>query len=200
MPAPIPLPVRKAIFQRWRKGETVGTLAEELSLSARTVRNLVRRFADRGAQGTEPDYGRCATRNLQSSDAVLKKSLEMRQRHPSWGAGYIRIHVKEELGVCPSERTLQRWFQQAALTPAPPGRRPSGNASRARRPHEVWQMDAAERITLGSGQKVSWLRVVDECSGAVLDTRVFPPGVLESGRAGQRPRCVAPDIFQVGKA
>ena len=71
---------------------------------------------------------------------------------------------------------MQRWFHQAGLGPAPKGRRPALNPPRARQPHDVWQVDAKERILLQSGQRVSWLRIVDECSGAVLWTVVCPPG------------------------
>jgi len=56
------------------------------------------------------------------------------------------------------------------------GRRPAIATLRAARPHQVWQIDAAEQVGLRSGQRVSWLRVVDECSGAVLRTVVFPQG------------------------
>src|SRR5262249_869928 len=49
--------------------------------------------------------------------------------------------------------------------------------ARAGEPHEVWQMDAAERTALRSGQQVSWLRLIDEASGAVLSSRVFAQGV-----------------------
>lgn len=35
-------------------------------------------------------------------------------------------------------------------------------------------MDACEMIPLADGSRVSWLRVIDEASGAVLLTRVFP--------------------------
>jgi len=83
---------------------------------------------------------------------------------------------------------------------APAGRRPSDNGYRAHRPHEVWQMDAAERIRLGSGQRVSWLRLLDECSGAVLQTTIFPPGVLEPSGANSRATRLAPGFFQVGTA
>ena len=58
MPAAIPMPVRQAILKRWQKGESVVCLAEELKLSVRTVRNLVRRFAERGQDGLAPDYQR----------------------------------------------------------------------------------------------------------------------------------------------
>jgi transposase len=181
MPAPIPAPVRRAIFQRSRKGASVATLAEEFELSERTVRHLVRRFDERGQSGLVADYLRCATKAAAHDSAVRRKALNMRAQHPDWGGGLIRVLLQEELGTCPCERTLQRWFRQAALTPAPAGRRPARDESRARQPHEVWQMDAAERMRLASGAQVSWLRIADECSGAVLETRIFPPGVLEPG-------------------
>jgi hypothetical protein len=34
-------------------------------------------------------------------------------------------------------------------------------------------MDAVEKTPLATGQSISWLRIVDEWTGAVLDTRVF---------------------------
>src|SRR6266853_3397878 len=200
MPAPIPVPVRQAILQRWQKGESVGRLAEELDLSPRTVRHLVRRLAQRGRLGLHPDYARCATKAGPKPSAMFLKVVQMRQQHPTWGAGLIRVLLQEERVACPSERTLQRWFRCAALVPAPPGRRPSSDAYRARRPHEVWQMDAAERIALGSGERVSWLRLVDECSGAVLQTTIFPPGVLEPSGTHGRATDVAPGFFAVGTA
>ena len=198
MPAPVPVPVRQVIFQRWQKGASVPQLAEQLALPQRTVRHLVRRFAQRGHQAVAPDYAGCATSARTHGDAVAQRAVQMRQQHPGWGAGLIRVLVQEERGACPSERTLQRWFQQSRLPPAPPGRRPASQEGRAGRPHEVWQMDAAEWIRLGSGQRVSWLRLVDECSGAVLQTTIFPPGALESGRARGRPSGVAPGFFQAG--
>ena len=47
---------------------------------------------------------------------------------------------------------------------------------RADQPHQVWQMDATEQIPLRSGQRVSWLRLVDEASGAALFSQVFAQG------------------------
>ena len=41
--------------------------------------------------------------------------------------------------------------------------------------HNIWEMDSKEAIQLGSGEKVSWLVVSDEASGAVLGGTVFPP-------------------------
>jgi len=200
MPSPIPVPVRQVIFQRWQQGASVPKLAEELDLCERTVRHLVQRFAGRGQAGVNPDYARCATKALATDSSLFHKAVHMRQQHPTWGAGLICVLLQEELGACRSERTLQRWFRRTALSPAPPGRRPASDAYRARRAHEVWQMDAAERILLANGERVSWLRLVDECSGAVVQTTIFPPRALEPGGTDGGPTGVAPGFFQVGTA
>ena len=200
MPAPIPAPVRQKILVRWTKGESVARLADEFQLSARTVRHLVHRFAQRGQEAVAPDYGACATKKLPTDSPVFQKALEMRRQHPTWGGGLIRVLLREADEESPSERTLQRWFQRHELSPAPVGRRPTSSAQRATQPHDVWQMDAVDQLRLGSGQKVSWLRLVDECSGAVLQTVIFPPRLLEFGRTPTRPRDAAPGFYAVGTA
>jgi transposase len=200
MPSPIPVPVRQVIFQRWTKGESVPKLAEELGIAERTLRHLVRRFAGRGEQAVIPDYARCSTKIVTIGNDVYEQAMQMRRQHPTWGAGLIRVLLLKELDTCPSERTLQRWFQRNELSPAPAGRRPAREATRAHCPHEVWQMDAAERILLANGQRVSWLRLVDECSGAVLQTTIFPPRALESSRARGGATGIAPGVFPMGTA
>jgi transposase len=201
MPAAIPIPVRQAILKRWQKGESVASLSEELKLSVRTVRNLVRRFAERGQSGLQPDYGRCATKTMPTNSDEFQKAIEMREQHPTWGGGLIRVLLQEQgHDACASERTLQRWFQRSMVAPAPPGRRPDSDTRRAHHPHEVWQMDSVDQLRLASGQQVSWLRLVDECSGAVLQTTVFPPALLELGQTCGRAGDVAPGFFAVGKA
>jgi transposase len=195
------MPVRQVILKRWQKGESVASLAEELKLSVRTVRNLVQRFAERGPSGLEPDYARCATKTMPTNGDEFQKAIEMRQQHPTWGGGLIRVLLQEQgHDGCACERTLQRWFQRATVAPAPPGRRPDSDARRAQQPHEVWQMDAVDQLRLASGQQVSWLRLVDECSGAVLQTTIFPPAFLELGQTRGGAGDVAPGFFAMGNA
>jgi transposase len=189
------------ILKRWQQGASVARLAEELHLSVRTVRNLVRRFAERGQDGLDPDYARCATKTLPTESDAFQKAIAMREQHPTWGGGLIRVLLQEQGHEgCASERTLQRWFQSSTLAAAPPGRRPDREERRAHHPHEVWQMDAVDQLRLANGQQVSWLRLVDECSGAVLQTTIFPPALLEPGQACGGARDVALGFFAVGKA
>src|SRR5215207_3880914 len=106
MPAAIAFPVRQAIFQRWQKGESVASLAQSLKLSVRTVRNLVRRFAQRGPDALHTDYARCATKALPTDQEEFQQAFAMRTEHPSWGGGLIRVLLREQGHEgCASERT-----------------------------------------------------------------------------------------------
>ena len=75
----------------------------------------------------------------------------------------------------PSERTLQRWFKARQLY-KPKSRFPLlPSPAPAHQVHEVWQIDAKEKLHLGTGQKASYLSIVDEKSGSLLRAEVFPP-------------------------
>lgn len=122
-------------------------------------------------------------------DDLLQRALDYRREHPDWGAPLIRVMLSRlNRWVCvPSTRTLQRWLENAALAPAPPGRK-APYRPRSSVPHERWQSDAADQLRLGNGQLASWLRLIDECSGAILKTIVFdcvfnrvPPQAVRAG-------------------
>lgn len=183
MPRPVPLPVRQKLFERFRQGETVADLAATFGLPARTVRGLCRRFRTDGSDGVAARYAIPTGIAAGTPSEWRAVAVRMRQEHPTWGAGLIRVMLRERCPdqTWPSERAIQRWLKAAGLAPAPPGHRPTGSATRAEAPHHTWQMDAAEAVRVGDGSAVSWLRVVDEFSGAVLRTTVFPPTAVAAG-------------------
>ena len=78
MPASIPVPVRQTILRRWQNGDSVAKLAEELQLSERTVRHLVRRFSQRGEEALAPDYTRCGTKKIPVESVPFQKALGSR--------------------------------------------------------------------------------------------------------------------------
>lgn len=179
MPAPIPMPLRRLIRLRASRGQTAAAIARAMELCPRTVRHLLQRWRD-PANPLEPSYkpgsGRPAVEH-----PLRARALALRQEHPTWGAGYIRVRLAEEneKAALPSERALQRWFRREGLSPAPPGRRPAEeSAGRAAASHDTWQMDAAEQLRTADGQGVCWLRLVDEHTGAFLGTSIFPPILL----------------------
>jgi hypothetical protein len=174
MPRAVAIPVRQTILRRSQAGQSASAIAEEMGLPGRTVRHLIRRLSH-DPEALRPSY------RTPPPAPLLQQALDYRRAHPTWGAPLIRLHLLRDRAQLPqpaqpevpSARTLQRWFATAGLGGASPGRKPQPRRGRADGPHQVWQMDAADQVALGSGLKVSWLRLVDECSGAFLLTRVF---------------------------
>jgi transposase len=186
MGRPTSTPQREVIYQRAGLGHRSNDIADDLGLNRETVRKLIARFRKAGPSSISADYSRCGASQPNRADAeLIEAAIAMRREHPTWGAVIIRVQLAEQHPdrTIPSERVIQRAFVAAKVNPAPAGRRRDGPGRRAKEPHETWQMDAADQMKLAGGEMASWLRIVDECSGAVLATVVFPPGVLEY-RAG----------------
>ena len=181
MPAPVPVPIRQAIWARHQQGDSTAASADRFGLAPRTVRGLIRRARERGVDGLRPDSTH-PTRPSPVSSPAREGALRLRREHPTWGAGVIRVWlVRSGIGGLPCVRQIRRWFATAGLNPAPRGRRPESEGCRAASPHETWQVDASERIALADGAQASWLRIADEFTGAVLSTAVFPPRALGFG-------------------
>src|SRR5207249_1381372 len=66
--------------------------------------------------------------------------------------------------------------------------------------HQVWEVDAKERIPLASGQRVRWLAFTDEASGALLATELSPPRALGEGPSGRDPGDVSSGLHPLGIA
>lgn len=174
----IAVPVRLVLFRRWRRGQTAAEIANALALSPRTVRHLIQCFRDDELAALAPGYEHCGGEHPWPNQELFADAVNLRRDHPSWGAGLIRVMLQERWPrqPLPSTRTLQRWFARAGLGPAPRGVKPASSQPRAKEPHEVWQMDAVERIQLRQEPRVSWLRITDEFTGAMLHTKAFPIG------------------------
>jgi len=201
MPRPIPVPVRQAIHRLWQQGQQTGQIAASLGLPSSTVRRLLGRFRSRGAEAIAPDYRRPPVVAVPLPDAT-ETALRLRRQHPTWGAGVIRVQLVQGMPgqLVPSVRTLQRRFAGAGLTQAKAGGRPRVHLARATVPHETWQMDAKEHIKLIDNSEASWLRLIDECSGTVLWTAVFPPRYLEPRPRRVRARATSSGLRPLGTA
>lgn len=184
MPKPVPIPIRRKLLQRAQDGESTASLAAAFGLPTRTVRHLRKRFRDRGPDGVTPDYHPPRSLPHAYPDQTRDAALVLRRQHPTWGSVLIWVALGQQKPRLdrPHPGTLRRWFHDAKLSPTPPSRQPRPQSKRATGPHQTWQIDAAERIPIADGTQVCWLRVVDEASGAVLGTTIFPPSLLESGR------------------
>jgi hypothetical protein len=167
------MPVRQLIVQRAAQCQSADWIARCLGLVPRTVRRLMQRLRLRGPNALATSYPSRPYPHSPQFRALIEEALQLRRAHPTWGAGVVRVLLHRHYPANPiaAERTLQRWFRRAELLPAPSGRRAGPSSyQRAQEPHDVWQMDAADQVALQNGRQVCWLRIADECSGAVLQT------------------------------
>jgi len=170
-------PSASRFFLRWQAGADARAIALEFSASPRTIQRLFARFQSRGRDGLAPDYPCCGQHQPgRTPQTLVEQFCQVRRDHARWGSEMIRTELKGQHGTLPCGRTIRRHLSGAGLAPAPAGRPrlDSPRLPRAERPHQRWQIDASEGLLLKSKQRACWLRVVDECSGAFLQTLVFP--------------------------
>ena len=147
MPRAIPVPIRRVIVERHQVGRSLESIALELGLTHDTVRNIWRRFRDRGEAGLIPDHHRCGRRRSSGSGRMIRAACWLKRRHPSWGAGQIRNLLRERWPdrSVPGLRSLQRAVRLAGLNR--PGHIPRGRDDPPRSglgPREHWDQLAAD--------------------------------------------------------
>lgn len=165
MGAPTPLWIREQLVTGRLKGLSTAELANRHHVSESTVRAIWRRY--RSNQQLAADYSRCG--RPVSEERLYRSARFLKYRHRDWGAPLIATLLEERYGSCVSTRTLQRWFKAAGLTTLRK-QAASLDHSKACEVHQVWQVDAKERLPT----KASYLSIIDERSGAFLDAFVFP--------------------------
>ncbi|MEP0764096.1 MAG: helix-turn-helix domain containing protein [Chloroflexota bacterium] len=182
MPAAHAITIRKEIVERRSGGESFRHIARTMGLSYDTVRAIWRHWESRGTLAA--NYEACRHKGPRKAAAVVEAALGLKRAHPRWGAGLIRVLLSEEFAAqdLPSERTLQRWWRQAGLGRTPSAQQSRPQVIRGKEVHEVWAIDAKEKMTLGDKSGASWLTISDEASGAILLADAFPPTALGRGR------------------
>lgn len=175
MPLAISKPQRQAIVSHHQYGKPLGEIAQQMGLSYWGVRKIWRQYRDQGEAGLENHYARCESARCKATRLIYRAAIWLKRRHPQWGGGLIRLILQQRWhdAKVPTERTLQRWFRQAQVS-RHYQRHPQATRQRAQQVHEVWQMDGKSQVQLGNGEQVSWLSIVDECSGALLAAEIFP--------------------------
>src|SRR3954471_14752713 len=156
MPGALPMDVRQHIIELKDKGNSLQSIVNELHLCYATVQRLCKRYKAEGSGGLPPLYNKCGPSGAKVSrfaPLIYRATLWLKRCHPEWGAAMIRVSVQlryKDMAV-PSERTLQRWFKTQHLY-KPKSRFPAlPLPAPAHQVHDVWQIDAKEKLQLGSG-------------------------------------------------
>lgn len=176
MGSALPIYLRRQIVEERAKGHKLIEISDQYHLSYSTVCNIYKRYRQEGLEGLGPHYERCGSHICSDNAFIRRAAVWLRRLHPGWGAELIAVKLQDRYKEhrVPGERTLQRWFKAFGLNKVR-SRFPSPLQPWARKVHDIWQIDAKEKLNLGLGGKACYLSVVDEKSGALLKAFVFPP-------------------------
>lgn len=183
MPAPLENGSRLEIVGRHQQGESLRSISDSLGISYHTVKKVWQHWSRHGK--VEPNYERVRERGTRRYETAYALAVGLKREHPRWGGQLIWLELRRQHPhlALPGVRTLQRWFREAGVQRSATlkvAREPF--VKRGKAVHQVWAVDAKENLRLADGSGVSWLIISDEASGAILQTEVFPPPVVESGR------------------
>jgi transposase len=178
MPAPTAMEIRREIVKRHQDGDTLKIISQDLNVPYETVRKIWRHWRRFGK--LTANYEQAKQRGTRRYQSVYEEAIEMKREHPKWGAQLIRLTLEKSHERLPSVRTLQRWFRAAGVSNSAKIQRSRLEVvRRGQQVHQVWAVDAKERMKLADESSACWLVVTDEASGAILGGEVFPPMALD---------------------
>lgn len=174
---PTTLEERIAIAERARAGQSSREIAKELSRPVATVRKWRQRYNREGRAGLVSKMGRPAAGALAQSSAEMKDAiLEMREKHPGWGAITLRLELAKDerfarqkipsrarIAVYLKEQRIVRKYERHEELPEP-------KEQPLQRPHQEWELDAQGVTTVTGLGKVSFINLLDIYSHVSVDS------------------------------
>ena len=170
---------RIEIGERWEAGQTDPKIAAAMRLSVWTVRKWRRKYQQAGRSGLASRLGRPPSGALgQFPLEVRDRVREMRENHSGWGPLTIQTELENDPYFAgsrlPSLSRIAAFLNEAGFT-RPYERHselPQPQAGKAKRAHQVWEVDAQGVIDLSSLGSVSLINISDLFSRLKVDS--FP--------------------------
>ena len=164
-------------------------LCREYGISAKTGYKWKQRFMETGLAGMADQSRRPASTSGGLAEAVVCELVQLKQKHPTWGARKIReLYTRKHTGEAPSESSVKRVLMRAGLVEKRRvrSRQRSGRLHSGRRataPNEVWTVDFKGWWHGVEGRRCEPLTVRDEFSRYVLELRGLENARYETVRA-----------------
>lgn len=174
---PTTLEERIEIAERASAGESSRGIAEALGRPLSTVRKWRQRYNREGRAGLSSKMGRPADGALAQSSAEMKAAiLEMREKHPGWGAKTLCLELGNEVRFAgqkiPSRARIAAYLkkQQKVRKYERHQELPAPEKQPLQRPHQEWEMDAQGVTTVAGLGKVSFINLLDIYSHVSVDS------------------------------
>ncbi len=169
---------RQKLVSERISGASYRQLSSRYGINKNTVMTICNRYKEKGESGLVPFYDRCGHNRSEHAEKAFRLVRLIKYLHPQWGVPYIleRLRTKFPEFVLQSERQYQRrLFLSSGKLPKAILPKPD-RIDKAKCSHDVWQIDAKERLPLGDGTEACYLNITDEKTSAVLAAKSFPPG------------------------
>jgi len=168
---------RVTIAERVDAGQSSREIAVALERPLATVRKWRQRYRREGRAGLSSRMGRPITGVLATASAEMKDAiLDLREKHPGWGAQTLRLEVSKEerfaglnipsrarIAAYLKEQNKVRKYERHQDLPEPPSRP-------VQRPHQEWEMDAQGVTTVAGLGKVAFINLMDVVSHTSIDS------------------------------
>jgi transposase InsO family protein len=144
------------LLEAERSGETIAEVCARHGVSRASFYRYRRRYLEEGVDGLEPRSRRPRFSPAQIAPQLETRIVELRRRHPRWGARRIHAELARASTEPPAVSTIHRALKRNHLVAAQPPRRPKAS-KRFERPvaNDLWQIDGTQ-VKLAAG-KPAWV-------------------------------------------
>ena len=168
---------RVAIAERANAGQSSREIAKALSRPLATVRKWRQRYNREGRAGLSSQMGRPAAGALAQSPAEMKDAiLELRDKHPGWGATTLRLELSKDARFAgqkiPSRARIAAYLKEQKKVRKYERHQelPEPEEQPLQRPHQEWELDAQGVTTVTGLGKVSFINLLDIYSHISVDS------------------------------
>jgi transposase InsO family protein len=167
---------------------SVSELCDLYGISRKTAYKWIDRYLKNGPAGLEDRSRRPHTSANHTPQEVEQALLDVRRRHPSWGAKKLltlvqKRHPRWEL---PHRSTVCEILSRNGMVPKKPRRRHIGHPGKPTTPiaapNEVWSADFKGQFKMGNGQYCYPLTVTDNFSRYLLSCQALSSTAVDGAK------------------
>ena len=164
--------------ERAAKGESVGTLCREFSVSRQTGHKWIKRFKEQGYAGLDEQSRRPKSVPLATAEDLVIATLQAREAHPRWGPIKLQQLLRRRFAdQTPGTRSIARILKRANKVRERRKRAPVSVIEHApsvpaHLPNDVWTIDFKGWWRTTNGDRCEPLTVRDAASRFVLAIEV----------------------------
>lgn len=147
VPPPYPVALKqKAVRLHLEEGIPINLIGQELNVCPDSVVAWVKRYQKQGEAGLQKQPRGAAARSTTLHPAVHEAIADIKEKHPTFGAGRVAQWLRRVLFLPGSREAVRQSFKRQGLAPGKPRPKPRRNPPKPRffertSPNQMWQSD-----------------------------------------------------------